>query len=223
MTILGLDVSHWNTPDWTSWFANGYRFAFLKCTEGITWKDLRYQAHERDATDAGFKVAPYHYFRAQWPGLPQAQHFFANAGRDDMPPAVDIERTNNLGFTQALFASRLKEFLDEAERLFGRRPIIYTSKSMWEQLIGSVPWAADYDLWVAHYTTGPAPLLPTDWAGQGWKVWQYTSFQLDQNRFNGSEEDFLTWTGQDPTPPPDTVTLTISRTAAEELHRALHV
>ena len=105
-------------------------------------------------------------------------------------------------FTKEAFSARLRACLLETEQLWGKRPIIYTSKSKWEQLVGSVVWASAYDLWVAHYTTAPIPLIPGDWAGKGWKFWQYTSTPLDQNRFDGDLSKFLEYIGATPPPPP---------------------
>src|SRR3990167_8305447 len=189
MTILGGDYSHWNSPDFPALVAAGHKFAWLKCTEGTTWIDPKYFPHRTNAVAAGLKVVAYHYFRAAWTGAGQAQHFFNTAYNDTLPPAIDVERTNNLGFTKSVFQSRLRECLLETERLFARRPIIYTSKYNWEQLVGLAGWEDEYDLWVANYTTAPQPLLPNGWLD--WKVWQYTSVPLDTNRMQTSFWDAL--------------------------------
>src|SRR3990167_3641762 len=136
MTILGGDYSHWNAPDFHVLVAAGHKFAWLKCTEGTTWIDSKYLFHRTNALAAGLRVGPYHYFRASLSGATQAQHFFNTARNDTLPPAIDVERINNLGFTQATFRSRLRECLLEVERLFGRKPVVYTSKYAWEQLVG---------------------------------------------------------------------------------------
>ena len=214
MTILGLDVSHWNTPDWNALIAAGAKFAYLKATEGTNWVDPKYVAHRLAARNLALKTGPYHYFRAAWSGAIQAQHFFDNAYNDELPPAVDVEAVNNTGFTKEVFRTRLRECLLKIEELFGRKPIIYTSKSKWELLVGLAGWESEYDLWVAHYSAAAnAPLLPNGWAN--WAVWQYTSIPLDTDRMQDAYWDALV-------PPPDSVTLTISRTSADELHRSLH-
>ena len=204
MTVLGLDVSHWNLPDWSYWAARDYIFTFIKCTEGTAWVDPNWKDHHKNAGDHNFYLGPYHYFRAAWGGIEQARHFH-NTVKDwawDMPPAIDVELINNTGFTKEVFAARLRACLLETELLWGKRPVIYTSKSKWEQLVGTVTWASAYDLWVAHYTTVPVPLIPGDWAGKGYKFWQYTSTQLDQNRFDGDLPKFLEYIGATPPPPP---------------------
>ena len=197
----GNDTSHWTYPtDWDKWENLGFIFTYIKVSEGTTWVDWRWRKHYEEAFE--FFRGPYHYFRAAWNGAKQAQHMFETT-KDvdwDMPPAIDVEQTNNLGFDKAVFAARLRNMLVETERLWGVRPIIYSSRSQWNRLVGSAVWAPAYDLWVAHYTTVAVPLLPDDWKHKGYKLWQHTSRPMDLNRFAGDEEAFLQWIGQG-TPP----------------------
>lgn len=199
--LLGADVSHWNSVDWPAWAGNGYRFVYIKATEGTGWVDDKWMAHQSAAELSEFYTGPYHYFRVQFDGMAQARHLFntVSVRQWDMPPAIDVERTNNTGFSQAVFAQRLKTCLEETELLFGRKPVIYTSRSMWNELVGNVTWAKNYDLWVAHYGAA-SPAIPEAWAGKPWRLWQYTSTPLDQNRFNGELNDFLGWIGAAPPP-----------------------
>lgn len=188
--VLGLDISHWNTVTWPDW--PDKRFVYIKASEGTDWTDDKMASHKAAAEAADKYTGPYHYFRAAFNGAVQAQHFFDTAGPDwDMPPAIDVEVINNTGFSKEVFAARLRNCLQETERLFRRRPVIYTSKSKWDLLVGFTGWESAYDLWAAHYTTAPVPLIPTGWSGKGWTLWQHTSTPLDQDRFGGSEEEFL--------------------------------
>jgi len=224
MTILGLDVSHWNTPAWPDWAIRDYRFVWIKATEGTAFLDPRYASHKRDAVNAGFVTGAYHYFRAAFDGTQQADFFWSVIGATALPPAIDVEAINNSGFSQAAFRDQLRKCVTRVAELSGRRPVIYTSKSKWELLVGSAPdIAAQCDLWVADYGWDGngngigIPRLPGDWAS--WSVWQFTSKTLDQDKMQNAYWDALF----PPPPPVDTVTLTISKETAEELHRALHV
>ena len=213
--ILGLDASHWNTPNFPALVAAGHKFCWIKVSEGPAWLDAKYVAHRLAARSAGLVTGPYHYFRAAWGGATQAQHFFDNAYNDTLPPAVDVEAINNTGFTKDVFKTRLRECLLKTEELFGRRPIIYTSKSKWELLVGLAGWESMYDLWVAHYSAAAnAPLLPNGWAN--WAVWQYTSIPLDTDRM---QEAY--WNSLNDQPPIGTVTITIAKSTADDLRRAL--
>jgi len=212
--ILGLDVSHWNTVDWPSWAARGYKFAWIKATEGTGWTDPKYGEHRTAALAAGFKVGAYHYFRGAMDGSDQAEFFRAVAGDNILPPVIDVESFNNTGIAQATFASRLQECVGSVSSLFGRKPVIYTSRSKWSLLVGSAPQiASECDLWVAHYTLALAPLLPLDWAD--WAVWQYTSSPLDQNRMRQEFWDTIV-------PPSGEVTLKLERATFDKLKAAIN-
>ncbi len=213
----GIDVSHWTYPtNWRTWLDNGFVFGYMKVTQGTQFADSKWKLHHKEATDEGTYVGAYHYFKADTNGAVQANYFWNEAKNHkwDMRPVVDAERYYNQGHSQAVFAARLRNCLVEVERLFGIRPMIYTSKSMWHELVGSVGWATAYDLWVAHYTTYPIPLIPDDWRGKGWTMWQYIDRPRDQNRFDGGLPKFLEWMGKDipPIPPVGDVIVKLSYT-----------
>jgi hypothetical protein len=124
-----------------------------------------------------------------------------------MPPVIDVETSG--GTSPATYANRIKKFLDRVESLTGYKPIIYTSRSKWAEVEPRSYWG-EYDLWVAHYTTGPEPLVPTAW--DEYTFWQYTSRgrgatygagsnYIDLNRFNGTEDEFLLYLGAPPPKP----------------------
>lgn len=218
--ILGLDVSHWNAPNWTDWASRGYKFAWIKATEGTNFLDPRFNAHRRDAGSAGFKTGAYHYFRAAFGGVEQANFFWSTAGVNDLPPAIDVESRNNTGFSKVVFADKLRACVKRIIELSERRPFIYTSKSQWELLVGSAPdIAALCDLWVADYGWDGngngigIPRLPFNWTE--WKVWQYTSKVLDQDKM---KEDY--WNSL--FPDNDEVALRLERPVLETLHNAIH-
>jgi hypothetical protein len=49
-----------------------------------------------------------------------------------------------------------------------------------------------WGLWVADYGVS-APAVPKPWSH--WTFWQYTDSPLDEDRFNGTEADLLSYTG----------------------------
>jgi hypothetical protein len=87
-----------------------------------------------------------------------------------------------------------QDFLDEIERLTGKKPIIYTSPGFWESELGDTSMFAEYPLWVAHYGT-TSPRIPGGWSR--YTFWQYTqegsvpgvTGAVDRNRFNGTIAD----------------------------------
>ncbi len=204
-----LDASHWVRPVWGDWKSKGYVGVYLKVTEGAKWEDNYWQQHYGAST--GFYRGPYHYFHGYRNGAEQATWFYdkASVKQWDMRPVVDVEKysgnTNADGsrrVSKAVFAARLRSCLYETEKLWDVRPMIYTSRSMWRFLIGSTSWAAAYDLWTAHYTRYPVPLIPDDWKGKGYRMWQFIDRPIDQNRFAGDLAEYLAWMGKDAPPGP---------------------
>ncbi len=60
--ILGIDVSHWNDNlDWSVMYQGGVRFAFVKLSQGTSYKDARAQDHVEKAKKAGILVGGYHW------------------------------------------------------------------------------------------------------------------------------------------------------------------
>ncbi len=195
--VLIIDVSHWVRPVWTEWPEQ--EGVYMKVTQGTQFADSEWKEHHREAGEAGLFLGAFHYFKVQNNGVLQAEYMWneIKGYKWDMRPVVDVEKYYNTGYSKAVFASRLRACLLEVERLFGVRPMIYTSKSMWHYLVGNTSWASAYDLWVAHYTTYPVPLIPDDWKGKGYRMWQFTSTPLDQNRFHGDHAEFLEWMGKE--------------------------
>jgi len=134
-------------------------------------------------------------YHALQPGIPagvQALALYVALGMADgfrlpLPPALDVEKT---GIDEGLVLG----FLEEFAQLWDVRPVIYTSASKWHGLVGpGRAWAADYELWVAHWRA-KAPALPSPWSD--WLFWQYDVAavpfwprRLDMNWFNGTVEE----------------------------------
>lgn len=81
-----------------------------------------------------------------------------------------ISQTSYLTFQQR--RERVRLFLDECERLFATRPIIYTYPFWWPESIGTAGWELDYKLWIANYGV-TKPLIPKPWT-KYW-AWQYSA------------------------------------------------
>ena len=74
--------------------------------------------------------------------------------------------------------------------------MVYTSPNFWKTALDSTASvaASGYRLWVAHWTTNAAPLVPgANWGGFGWTFWQWSDCSkvpgfahcVDGDRFNG--------------------------------------
>jgi GH25 family lysozyme M1 (1,4-beta-N-acetylmuramidase) len=153
MTVLGLDVSHWDKGttvpliDWTQ--ANQiFKFVFLKSSERDCYRDTLFKDQWRAAAGHILR-APYHFFRNSVNAIKQAQLMIEMVNGDwgELPPVCDFEED---------YASikNLGSFLYEIEKASGRVPIIYTGTGYWTTSGGQTT-AGDYykryPLWLAAY------------------------------------------------------------------------
>lgn len=175
---LGIDLSHWNSDppkrsvDWAAVKAAGITFAFLKATEGTTFRDGRYVENYQGALANSVLMAPYHFWR--WGSDPekQAKHFYSTAPHSDLPPVVDVEDMSVPSGANVL--PKLLPFLAAVEQEFGVPPIFYTFPYyLIERGNPNHPDLSRLLLWIAHYTVADQPKLPAAW--QQWAFWQHTS------------------------------------------------
>lgn len=200
--VLGLDVSHWqNNVDWQALWDEGYRFVFIKVSQGYNHEDSRWLEHYHAARAMGFIVGAYHWFSPSINGIAQAGWFYSVI-KDvewDLPPVLDVEEKSSL--STATYAARVRACINEIRDLWQRQPMIYTSASKWKYT-GNMT-IADVYWWVAHWTTRSSPTLPANCPG--WTVWQFACDKYDRNRFNGTYNDLLEFINQAPPPPPNDV------------------
>jgi lysozyme len=204
-----IDLSHWNAipSSLKPAAAAGVLGVIHKVTEGSGGVDDKYGARRWLANDAGLLWGGYHFLR---PGdqRAHAQHFLEEAQPDARTLlAADHEDSRvSLG--------ELGIWLEEIERLAGRRPVIYSGHVLKDQLGGDVDSVINgsrYRLWLAQY--GDDYDLPPGW-DEPW-LWQWTQSgtidgvtpPTDLNDYQGTDEELAAeWTGTGelepvPTPP----------------------
>jgi len=199
--IDGIDVSyHQGSIDWGRVAGAGKRFAFVRASAGTLTSDTAYATNRGGARAAGLAVGAYHYANpdtAANDAANEAAWFLENAtvGSGDLVPVLDLEVSNGLG--AAALTSWAQTWLANVSAATGVRPLIYTTPSFWSKAMANTDWFArnGYRVWIAHWTTAAQPTVPaTNWAGQGWTFWQYSSTgsvpgigaAVDLDRFNGS-------------------------------------
>jgi lysozyme len=201
--IPGIDVSHWQRDiDWGEVKRSGVKFAFIKATEFPDKKttlfvDEKMQKNIDGASSNGIFWSAYHFFRTHIDPIIQANVFCETVGEfSSLPPVLDLEVAGSKG---ERLNYKVRQFLDETERISNRKPIIYSSGGFWRSYMTCekrvhADWAREYPLWIAQYTNlWPNPLYP--WAG--WDFWQFSDkgkipgidSHVDMNWFNGSIED----------------------------------
>ncbi|MDD4529704.1 MAG: GH25 family lysozyme [Bacteroidales bacterium] len=192
--VYGIDVSsHQDEIEWERVSNDNIKFCFIKATEGKDFVDKRYKENYIGARENNILIGAYHFFRFGSSGKEQAQNFIKNVAIEhlDFPPVLDVERHGNYFsfYKTNQIRVEIKNYLQEIERLYSIKPIIYTNLDGYQKYIeGYFP---QYEIWICKICSEPQ--------NHHWSFWQYShkgevsgiSTKVDLNTFNGSEEDFI--------------------------------
>jgi hypothetical protein len=205
--MYGIDLSHHQVSSklpWSTW--NGQvDLVMVRACYGAELRDRQALEHVKNARAIGARVGLYAFFRPSQPAAKQFDVFLSvleacSIREGDVVPALDIE-TDPLPQNQAVaksWAGAVSEITQHLDAWCGSKSMPYITQADFD-LLGRPPWIleADRPLWVAHYTSRPAPATP---ANRPWTIWQHrvAAFQhdgpggydkaqplLDQNRING--------------------------------------
>ena len=187
--VPGIDVSHFQgVIDWDRVKAAGIQFAFIKATDGISWKDPNLAVNMSGAAKAGIPFGLYHFYRPAEDAAQQATHFLSiDDTLAQLPPVLDLE-------LDPLKVSDAETWLEAVEDSMYVVPIVYGSPAFLFAHFEDWSGVKTYPLWVAEYTSRPNPVTGP-WAN--WDFWQYSnsgtvdgvSGPVDLNWFNGSLDD----------------------------------
>ena len=183
---LGVDVADYQHPNgtvinWPQVAAAGYRFAFIKATEGGYYVNPYHASDLAQAKAAGLYATDYHFAIPNVSGgVSQADYAVQNgdytADGRTLPLTLDIEYnpygSECYGLSAAQMVSWLGAFTAEAQRLTGQQTILYTTADWWRTCTGDSTAFGSDPLWVAAYRNGSPP-MPAGWAN--WTFWQFTS------------------------------------------------
>lgn len=180
----GIDVhGDHGLVNWPQVKASGISFAFIKATEGLTFKDKRFAAYLAEATAAGVLVGPYHWGHpdtrpSEEGARSEAREFVKTivaSGWDKHKharPVLDIEEIVGGDCSAWVLA-----FCDEVTKLTTVAPIVY-SYTYWIRSHLKDPRLGAYHLWLANYGVNDGRRNPVG-DGEGpwrnWTVHQYTS------------------------------------------------
>jgi lysozyme len=170
--VRGIDVSEYQKRiEWDKVRTAGYDFAFIKATEGKDYVDSTFRENWKNAAKAGLARGAYHFYLFRRGGLEQARNFIATVPVEEasISPVIDVEMGGSNGKDPDVEAVRgeMGIFMDELEKQYGRRPIIYTNHTTYEKLI--MGYFPDHPIWIADPDS--APVLAD---GRPWTFWQYT-------------------------------------------------
>ncbi len=184
--------------------SDGIKAIIHKATESNNFKDNQYQARRTLAKAHGILWGAYHFGR---PGNPieQADLFLGHAQPDGSTlVALDLEG----GATNGMKLHEAEQFVTYLHGKLGRWPVVYTSQSYMNSIMGSVTTTtlSQCPLWIASYREGH-PRMPAAW--KNWTLWQYTDGSLgpephaakgvsscDRNYFNGTLNDLTAFWGK---------------------------
>ena len=158
----GMDVSDYQKGIvWSS--VAGIDFVYAKASEGATWKSQEFASHCSGA---------YHFAR-MGANTPWAEfdNFMSVVGHWnlDLPVALDLEA--DFGISGQAATEWAIAWLQEAEREFKRRPIVYTSRRIITEKLSGGAGLETYPLWTPRWGDQPVNLNP--WGN--WHIWQYTN------------------------------------------------
>ena len=211
----GIDVSRFQGEiNWKRVGGTSVEFAWVQASRGDggdcavvpdqCGPDGFYADNYVGATDAGIRVGAYHRTFAGGGGKRgtkrdarrEAKVFIDQVGalrEGDLLPALDVE-TPFGGLSEKRLRQWIRVWLERVRRKLGAKPIIYTNHSSWQATGDTRRFARlGHPLWVAQWEVR-SPLVPADdWAGLGWRVWQFTSSgkvrgikgRVDRNRLVG--------------------------------------
>lgn len=174
--IKGIDVhGERGDVDWARVLADGHRFAFVKATEGLDFRDPLFSRGRWEAMrDAGVIRGAYHYARPQpgRSGRDEAEFFLSVVesvgGRrsGDLPLVLDIEWPRcRLGARE--IRTWCGDFCTTVRRATGREAITYTG-NFWRDRVGGLgPPRNGAVLWLPVYgpndgrtRVDPTPFIP---------------------------------------------------------------
>jgi len=174
--VLGIDVSHHNgVVNWKQVAAAGYKFVYLKLTEGQTYVDKTTYNNYIAAKNAGLRVGFYHYAHVTNHPVDEVNFFLQKLGdmKADLPHCLDLEESK--GKSKAQVSTFALQWMEYLQKKTGITPILYTGYSFMNNFTNTV---AKYPLWVARYSGSNrvkgfnSPGSSTIW--RSWAMFQFT-------------------------------------------------
>lgn len=192
-SVHGIDVSHYQKHiDWKAVAAQGIHFAFIKATEGETFRDSLFCRNWMEIKDAGIKRGAYHFFRPTLSAETQVKNFIEGIelGHGDLAPVLDVEVVD--GVSEEVLRQGVMTWLHLVESTYKIKPIIYTNQKFFNRYLAGHFYG--YPIWIARYNSWFKPCLRDH---HDWAFWQYgnkgrlegINSYVDFNVFRGSQEE----------------------------------
>lgn len=201
-TTPGIDISgHTILNDWEGWKKAGYKWMYMKATEGNVYKSPSFSTQYTNSLKNGFIRGAYHFgIPSTTTGAEQADYFIANGGGwspdgQTLPGTVDLEWNpyksvagGNMcyGLSQQQIADWTTSFVNEYKAKTGVKPMIYTANQWWSVCVGDKYKDTETPLWIASYSSSMGK-IPSPWSKQA--IWQYAALDskgFDLDIYNGT-------------------------------------
>ncbi|KAL5001372.1 glycoside hydrolase superfamily [Aspergillus recurvatus] len=185
----GIDLFEIHLPvNWKTAVAEGVEFVFVKATEGITYRNLRFKSQTGSAvavsssSNATILHGAVHFALASHSaGAAQADFFISHGGNwtangTTLPGVLEME--GNIpgklchGMSPTEITDWMMDFSDRYKEVTGRRPMLFLSAAWWEKCAGNnETFAREHPLWLANWADEMGE-LPVGW--QEATFWQYS-------------------------------------------------
>lgn len=187
--IRGIDISAHNGMVNLQAVADaGYKFVFIKASEGENFRDENFNINYEKACNADLRIGAYHFYRFDSDPEKQAinLHKTINNRYLDLGIVIDVEAHGNPSGYSNIEISRGVEKMATELRRMGYHVLIYTNRDGYYDYIDSYNSLRDYSLWICSFYSDPlnAP----------WEFWQYDHHgtvpgvrgDVDLNAYSGS-------------------------------------
>src|SRR3954452_5820177 len=147
--VYGMDVSGYQgNVAWSTAYANGARFAYVKATEGTSYTNPYFAQQYNGSYNVGMIRGAYHFARLNVSGgATQADYFVGHAGGGTgdgktLPGALDIEWNpysggTCYGLSQSGMGSWVRAFYHKYHSREGLYEVTYTATSWLSQCVGT--------------------------------------------------------------------------------------
>jgi GH25 family lysozyme M1 (1,4-beta-N-acetylmuramidase) len=179
--VWGISVTGYDAGlDWNAARADGASFAYIKASEGVSYRNPSYSQQSTGASNAGLLRGAFHFARPNLSGGRAQATFLVQSGgtwspgNQILPAAVDLEPNPYsggycYGLSQRQMVQWIDDFATEYRSLTGRHAVIHTTASWWQLCTGSsTRFGQTNPLWVA--SAGSPPVLPAGWSS--YTFWQ---------------------------------------------------
>lgn len=185
-SVQGVDVSSYQGDiDWQTLARENIDFAWIKATEGSSYRDPRFAANWAGAHRTDLLVGAYHFLSLDSSSEDQAANIESTVPRrtGDLPIAVDVEcygRYCGAPPSRSAVRKTLDPLLVELKQHYGRPPVLYATRDWYQRyLAGAYP---DDPIWFRSVLTPPALA-----GSQNWTLWQWSP----RERLSGTAGEYI--------------------------------